>query len=268
MAGYVDIHAHILPGIDDGPEDLQGSVAMARAAAESGITTLVATPHLRSDFPNVHVRELADRCHALQEAIDHEQIPLRIVSGAEVSLVWALNASDDELELASYGQRGTDLLIETPSDLTMIDPDLYTVRARGFRITLAHPERSRQFQCDPERIEALSEQGLLLEVNAEALLFPRRSATRKLAEHLCRSGQAHTLASDGHRAASGRPVTVLADGMPAATTLVGQARAEWMSSAAPAAIVCGESLPKGPEIETGRRRQRRRNPLRGLQSMP
>src|ERR1039458_2828725 len=223
MAGYVDIHAHILPGIDDGPEGLEGSLAMARAAAESGITTLVATPHLRADYPNVHVRELAERCQALQEATDREQIPLRIVSGAEVSLVWALEANDEELKLASYGQRGSDLLIETPSDVTMIDGHLYTVRAKGFRITLAHPERSGQFQSDPERIQSLSEQGVLLEVNGEALMFPRRSASRKLAEHLCRTGQAHALASDGHRAMSRRPVTRLAEGVPAAAALMGDA---------------------------------------------
>ena len=148
MAGYVDIHAHILPGIDDGPEDLAGSLDMARAAADSGITTLVATPHLRADFSNVRVCELADRCCAMQEAIDREQIPLRIVSGAEVSLVWALHASDEELELASYGQLGTDLLIETPSDVTMTDRDLYMIRAKGFRITLAHPERSQLFRAN------------------------------------------------------------------------------------------------------------------------
>src|ERR1019366_7955580 len=106
MAGYVDIHAHILPGIDDGPEGLEGSLAMARAAAESGTETLAATPHVRGDFPNVRVRELAERCRALQEAIGREQIALRIVPGAEVSLAWAMDASRDELELASYAQRG------------------------------------------------------------------------------------------------------------------------------------------------------------------
>jgi protein-tyrosine phosphatase len=264
MAGYVDIHAHILPGIDDGPEDLAGSLDMARAAADSGITTLVATPHLRADFPNVHVGELADCCQALQDAIDREQIPLRIVSGAEVSLAWALDASDEELKRASYGQRGTDLLIETPSNLTMIDRHLYTLRLRanGFRITLAHPERSQQFHSDPERLLPLSEQGVLLEVNAESLLFRRRSAIRKLAEHLCRTGQAHALASDAHRAASHRPVTGLAEAVQAAAALVGGARAEWMATAVPAAIIAGESLPEAPDIETSRRLPSRLAPVR------
>ena len=67
--GYVDIHAHVLPGIDDGPADLDGSLAMSRSAAESGIATIVATPHLRSDFPAVRVDQLAERCEALRETI-------------------------------------------------------------------------------------------------------------------------------------------------------------------------------------------------------
>ena len=69
MSGYVDIHAHVLPGIDDGPSDLEGALAMLRAAAESGTTTIASTPHLRSDYPDVHVNELAQRCQALREEI-------------------------------------------------------------------------------------------------------------------------------------------------------------------------------------------------------
>jgi protein-tyrosine phosphatase len=263
MAGFVDIHAHILPGIDDGPEDLAGSLAMARAAAQSGITTLAATPHLRGDFPNVRVGELADRCHELQEAIDGQLIPLRIVSGGEVSLAWALGASDDELRMASYGQRGSDLLIESPSDVTLIDQQLYAVRAKGFRVSLAHPERSGQFQSAPDRLHPIGEQGVLLVLNAKALLLPQRSATRKLAEHLLRTGQGHALASDGHRGGPPRPVTELAKGVPAAAALVGEARAEWMATAVPAAIIAGESLPEPPKSEGGRRLSGRLSFLRG-----
>src|SRR5581483_9388963 len=110
VGGYVDIHAHVLPGIDDGPSDLAEAIAMARAAADSGITTIAATPHLHPGFPDVHIHEIAERCQELREAIDREQIQLNVVSGAEVSLMWAFDASDEDLRLASYGQRGTALL--------------------------------------------------------------------------------------------------------------------------------------------------------------
>jgi protein-tyrosine phosphatase len=114
MTGYFDIHAHVLPGIDDGPSQIDDAVAMLRAAAGCGIATIVATPHVRSDFPGVDVHELAGRCAEMRARLADEAIVLELAGGAEVALVWAIDASEEELRLASYGQRGTDLLIETP----------------------------------------------------------------------------------------------------------------------------------------------------------
>ncbi|HZU60226.1 MAG TPA: CpsB/CapC family capsule biosynthesis tyrosine phosphatase [Solirubrobacteraceae bacterium] len=254
MAGFVDIHSHLLPGIDDGPTGLPDSVRMAKAAAEAGIGTMAATPHLRSDFPEVHVEELAARCQGLREELAWAEVPLRVVSGAEVSLLWALDADDESLRLATYGQRGTDVLIETPHDVTGLERLIGSVLARGLRVTLGHPERSHALQGDPERIAALREQGVLIQINADALLARRRSPVRNLAERLCRDGLADVIASDGHRAASWRPVTVLPAAVAVAEGLVGPARAHWMASEAPEAIVEGRVLPAAPDIPATPRR--------------
>lgn len=251
-AGIVDIHSHLLPGIDDGPDDLDGALALARAAASSGVCTLAATPHLRADFPAVRADELADRCEAMREAIRREGIVLEIVSGAELSLSWALEAKPEELALASYGQRGRDLLIETPTSVFGLDDLLFELRLKGFRITLAHPERNPDFQQDPTRLERLVEQEVLLQVNADALVSKRHSPVGALAEGLCLRGFAHILASDGHRASSWRPVTQLAEAVKAASKLVGEARARWMTSTAPAAIVAGTDLPEPPGVKKQR----------------
>ncbi|MFZ0041216.1 MAG: CpsB/CapC family capsule biosynthesis tyrosine phosphatase, partial [Solirubrobacteraceae bacterium] len=169
MIGFVDIHAHVLPGIDDGPADLEGSVEMLRAAADSGISTIVATPHIRADFPDVHVPELADRCQAVRDRVAEESLEIEVVSGAEVSLVWAVDAGEDQLRLATYAQRGTDILIETPLATTAgLDTLLYELRVRGLRVTLAHPERSREFQRDPTPLADLVARGILLQVNADS----------------------------------------------------------------------------------------------------
>jgi protein-tyrosine phosphatase len=259
VSGYVDIHCHVLPGIDDGPSDMDGAITMARAAAEVGTWTLAATPHLRMDFPDVHLDELSGRCQTVTAELEREEIPLRIVCGAEVSLVWALEASEDQLSQATYGQRGTDLLIETPTaGVIGLEQHLYEFRLRGLRITLAHPERSSEFQRKPGQLEELVRQGILLQINSDSLLMgDRRSGTRQLAEHLCQEGLAHALASDGHRASTWRPVTTLARGVEAAAALVGPERAEWMVREAPAAIIAGEELPQPPEVVVRRRRLRR-----------
>jgi protein-tyrosine phosphatase len=256
MSGYVDIHAHVLPGIDDGPAELEGALEMLRAAAVSGTSTIVATPHIRGDFPDVQVSELAGRCQELRERIAGERLGIELVSGAEVSLVWAVDASDEELKLVTYGQRGTDVLIETPLTTTAgLDTLLYELRVRGLRVTLAHPERSREFQRDPSPLSDLAARGILLQVNADSLLGnPRRSATAKLGAALCRDGLAHALASDGHRAQAWRPVSRLPEAVRAASELVGPERAQWLASDAPAAIVAGRELPEPPPVVGGRRR--------------
>lgn len=223
---------------------------MARAAADAGIEALAATPHLRADFPGVRVEEVAERCESLGLAIRNDNIPLRVIAGAETSLAWALEADDEHLKLASYQQRGTDLLIETPvGTVAGLDRLLYSVQSRGFRVTLAHPERCPQFHRDHGPLGGLAAQGVLLQVNADSLLVVhRRSPVRRLAERLCRDGIAHVLSSDGHRAASWRPVTRLVQGIEAASTLIGPERAAWMGQAAPAAIIEGRPLPDPPAI--------------------
>ncbi len=252
MPGLVDIHSHLLPGIDDGPDRLEGALEMARTAVAAGVATMAATPHLRSDFPDVRADEIDPRCEQLRSALAREGIPLRVVSGAEVSLVWALDATDEELKLASYGQRGHDLLIETPRDISMVENLLSAVRSRGYRITLAHPERSPEFYRQPERLERLCAEGVLLQINAGALLG-RRGRVGRLAGRLVREGLAHVLASDGHRATRWRPLTDLPAAAGPLARLVGPERARWMSELAPAAILEGRELPVAPDADTSPR---------------
>jgi protein-tyrosine phosphatase len=250
--GLVDIHAHLLPGIDDGPEDLAGTLEMARSAVASGIVRLATTPHLRSDFPAVRHEEIAGRVADVQRELSAAGIELHVVAGAEVSLIWALEASEEDLRLASFGQRGHDLLIETPDDVSMLEQLLYQVRVHGYRITLAHPERSPAFRRDASTLVRLTEQGVLVQVNAEALLASSRSPLRKLAERLCLESMAHVVASDGHRGHEWRPVERLSRGVEALSGLVGPDRARWMASEVPAAVLDGAPLPPAPEVQRRR----------------
>jgi protein-tyrosine phosphatase len=248
VSGFVDIHAHVLPGIDDGPRELEQSLELIRAAQASGIVTLAVTPHLHPDFPAVRVEELAGRLDEVRQAAESEGLEVALVGGAEVSLSWALEADAGQLRLASFGQRGRDLLIETPaSGLEALEHLLYQLRVDGYRITLAHPERTQGSGRELAQLERLVEQGVLLQVNAESLLGSgTTSLIRKLARLLCRRGLAHALASDAHRADRWRPVGRLALGAQALSQLVGEERAAWMTQQAPAAILAGEPVSPAP----------------------
>jgi protein-tyrosine phosphatase len=256
----IDLHSHVLPGIDDGAHDIEESLAIVRAAAYEGTTALAATPHLRPDYPSVHVDDLAGAVAQINERVPAD-VGLRVIPAAEVDLLWAQAATDDELRLASFDQRGTDLLVETPYGPL---PDhfeelLFRIAERGFRILLAHPERSVAFQRDPARLAKLVERGILIQITLPSLVSASgKSRSRALALDLIREGLAHNIASDAHTPGPVRPPR-LAAGV-AAASRVAPARAEWMVTDAPAAILAGEPLP-APPVEQPRIEQR--PPARG-----
>lgn len=245
----IDLHSHLLPGVDDGAPDLDAAVALAREAAQAGVRVMAATPHLRADYPDVRVEELPERVGAVQAALDAAAIDLRVVSGGEVDVLWAQSASDETLRAASYDAHGTDLLVETPyGELPPIFEDLlFRIQVRGFRVLLAHPERNPTFQSDPARLARLVERDVLVQLTAASVVS--RGRTGRLAQRLIADGHAHVIAGDLHRASGSR--ASIADAV-AATG--GGARASWMVTDAPAAILAGAPLPPAPPVETPRGR--------------
>lgn len=240
-----DLHVHLLPGLDDGPSDEDEAIALAAKLAGDGVRRVATTPHLRGDYPDVRPDELAARTAGLQERIDRERIDLDLVTAGEVAIEWAMAASDEDLRLVSYGQRGQDVLIETPyGPLPAIFEELlFRVTARGYRILLAHPERNHTLQNDHERLGRMVEQGVLVQITASALASSeRRSRSRRLARDLLRNGHAHVIASDSHGAIQR---AALSQGVAAASELAPN-RAQWMVTEAPHAIVMGEPLPEAP----------------------
>lgn len=248
----IDIHAHVLPGLDDGPAALSGSLALAAEAAAADVGVLVATPHLRHDFPDVRPQETARRVDDLQAAVQEAGIAVRLVAAGEADVIWAHEASDDDLRAASYGGRGQDLLVETPyGELSgSFEQILFQVSARGYRIVLAHPERNPTFQRDPERLAVLVARGVLVQVTASSLTTTRpRSRSRVLAQALVREGLAHVLASDCHGAHVAR--ATLREGVEAAAA-IDPRRARWMATATPAAVLHGAPLPPLPRADAAR----------------
>jgi protein-tyrosine phosphatase len=258
----IDLHAHVLHGIDDGPATLPEAVEAVAAASREGVRVLAATPHVRPDHPEVRPAELGDRTAALARGCAAAGVAdVELVPGGELDLAWAQTATDEALAAASYGRRGRDLLVETPyGELPAGFEELvFRISARGFRVLLAHPERNPTLQRDPRRLRALVERGTLLQLTAAALASrDRRSRSRRLAHALLREGAAHIIASDRHGADVVR--AGLRAGVDAAARESG-ARATWMVTDAPAAILASEPLPPPPAVTP--RRSRLSWPRRG-----
>ena len=253
----IDLHTHVLPGIDDGPDEMVGSVALADAAANAGTRTLVATPHVREDHPRVRVARIQEDAARVNRIVRDYGIDLFVVPGAEVSLSSAVALEDDELRLATLGGNGRDLLIETPYDeLPGVFEDLLRgVVARGFRVTLAHPELNPSFQGEPERLGRLVDEGTVMsQITAASFTAGRRSKRRAFAVKAVDEGWAHVIASDTHSAEWRPPdlrpgIEAAQRALPACARLI-----NWMVNAAPLAIVQGVELPPKPAREEVQKR--------------
>lgn len=244
----VDLHCHILPGLDDGPATMEAALDVARAAEAAGILTVVATPHIRDDHP--FPLDLIDRrLDALREALRDAAIDLEIVGGGEVSVPKRMELDDAALEKLCLGD-GRYLLVETPYTLapSLFETALFDVQVRGFRPVLAHPERSPTFLDDHDRLERLVERGVLCSVTAMSVAGAFGRTVQAFAVRLFATGLVHNIASDAHDA------TRRAPGFERAFTALRRvfadqtASPEWFTKEAPRAILEGCDLPAGTPL--------------------
>jgi protein-tyrosine phosphatase len=243
----IDLHCHILPGVDDGPVNLDFSVAMARKAEDAGIVVVVATPHVRSDHPN-DPAGIEDAVRELNAALAAEEVELRVLSGAEVSLPKAAELDDNTLAGLCLGSGGY-LLVESPYRSSDIDLEgiLEDVRARGFSPVLAHPERCPIFQRDPSRLARLVNGGVLCSITAASLAGRFGATVRKFSLELLYDGLVHDVASDAHDHLH-RPPDLLTGFESAEADVPGiRGQANWFTVTAPVAIVTGRQLPPPPD---------------------
>lgn len=253
----IDLHAHPLPGVDDGPATLPEALDLARAAVAAGTGILCATPHIEHGLM-VDPLGVVERTAALQAELDAEGIPLELMAAGELAAPRAIELSDDELRAVAFG-RGDWLLLECPlrSFDMSLEPVAQALMDRGFRIVLAHPERSPLFLRDAERIVPLVERGAVCSITAGALMGQFGAAPRRLALELLERGLAHDVASDAHDAHRRPPG--LGDSLEAAESALRGLRQliPWLTEEVPWAILAGESPPPRPEVTLRRARFRR-----------
>jgi protein-tyrosine phosphatase len=244
----IDLHCHILPSLDDGPANVDFSVAMARVAVEAGIHVTVATPHVRTDHPN-GPQAIAARVAELNKALVAADVELTVLAGAEVSLGKAAKLDDATLEELCLGS-GNYLLVECPYRSIDVDIEgiLRDLQSRGFVSVLAHPERCPIFQRDPARLARLVNGGALCSITAASLSGGFGGTVRRFAVDLLYDGLVHNVASDAHDHLYRRPDIESSFDYVESDVPGIRAQASWFTVTAPVAIVTGrESLPPRPD---------------------
>jgi protein-tyrosine phosphatase len=237
----IDLHFHVLPGIDDGPPDLDAAVALARAAASAGVDTIVATPHVSWEWQN-RPWTIAESVQRLNTHLAELAIPVLVRTGAEIALTRAIDLADEELRRLSLGG-GPWLLIEPPhmSAAMRGDAALLQLQHRGHRIVLAHVERCPAFIDDIDMLERLVQGGMLASLTAGSLVGRFGGTVKRFARRLVMSGLIHNVASDAHDCHQRPP------GLSQELAKAGlHGQAAWLTEDVPAAILAGSEIPPAP----------------------
>lgn len=244
----IDIHTHILPGVDDGAKDVLEALAMARLAVADGITHLFATPHHR-DYTPLFRQNVMQRVAKLQAELDAANIPLTLLPGFEVRLYEDM-FMDWDREMA--GPLGNSRYVLAEPLFHRYDAQaeamLFELFERGYQPIMAHPERIRPIQDKLSLLDPFLARGGLTQITATSLTYKEEGRAKKIAEEMLRQGMVHFIASDAHHAY--RRIPALAAARDVAATLVGMEEANAMVITRPMAIINSLDVSKIEMIPT------------------
>lgn len=197
--GRVDVHSHLLPGLDDGCETVEESLECARVLVREGYTHSFCTPHVWPSLPLNTIDNIRRAVAELQIAIEEAGIGLRLLPGGEINLRENTLHTAPE-RLVSYDMAGKFVLIDLWAEKLppFFVPNVRWLQKQGAKVVLAHPERMRAVQTDPVLADYFGELGLLLQGNLQCLGDPPHAETRRVAERYLSEDRYFMLGTDLH----------------------------------------------------------------------
>jgi protein-tyrosine phosphatase len=238
----IDLHSHILPGLDDGARDLDEAVEIARAAVMDGTRVIAATPHVREDYPTTS-SAMQNGVAELRAALARADVDLVVLPGGEISLEQLDRLSLDDLRRFALGGNPSYLLLETPYfDWPLSFGEIvFHLVAAGITPVIGHPERNGAVQKDVNVLAPLVRGGALVQLTAASLDGRLGSAPRDCALRLLQAELAHMVVSDAH--SPGLREVGLSR---ARAALRDETLADWLTEAVPRAMLRNVPLPARP----------------------
>jgi protein-tyrosine phosphatase len=235
----IDIHAHILPSIDDGPETIEESIELCKIAANDGIKKIVATPHSKDGVYEAKSDKILETVDVLNLKLKENQIDIEILPGSETHIHEGLVESVESGMVLTINNSGKFILFELP--FVFIPPGtekfVFNLKADGIVPIIAHAERISAFQKNPELVGQLVKVGALVQVNALALTGRAGPIEKECVELLLKNRWVHFIASDVHSLA-GRP-PILSKAVGNAAGIVGEEEAKTLVCHNPEQIING-----------------------------
>ena len=239
----IDIHSHILPGIDDGPALIEQSLEMCKLAAGDGIKTIIATPHYKPNrFLPPEAEEVYATADKLNKRVREIGLDLTILTAAEVRITRDTGSYLDREEYITVKGEGKYML----SEFSMGKLPSYWKSAltelleRGVTPIIAHPERNLYFAKNPEELKAFVRDGVLTQITASSLTGDADDIYGKASIKLLGEGLVHFIATDSHSPLIRPPV--LSEAVEAASKIIGMDEALKLVISNPVAVISGEAL--------------------------
>ncbi|MBF8266590.1 MAG: tyrosine protein phosphatase [Dehalococcoidia bacterium] len=255
----LDLHNHMLPGLDDGPSSMEETLEMARLAYEDGVRTIVATPHGRDVAEKSSLSAVRALVDQLKGELRTRSVPLKVLLGMENHL---------EMDTPEQVERGLAIPIEGthyillelpfPSYPLYTEEVLFKLQIKGLHPIIVHPERNAPIQENPQVLAGLVQKGALAQLTASSITGAFGRDTQRVSRELLRRGLVHIIASDGHDARGNRE-PILSTGVAAAARVVGKEASLRMVVDIPQAIL--QDVKLDPE-ELARASGKKRWPLR------
>ncbi len=239
----IDLHCHVLPGLDDGSRLLEESLDMVRTAVKNNIHTIVATPHTLNGFFINEWEDVVSLTRTVQAAIDAEDIPLKLYPGMEAQVCPELLDALTAGRAATINDNSQYMLLEfSPFTLPAGSEDLvFKLKLQGITPVIAHPERHLILQKNLKLLHSLVKNGALCQLTAVSITGYLGSYVQKSAEMMIKNGLAHVIATDAH--SNDQRILALSAAVDiAADILQDYSMAEKMVTATPAAIIAGEHV--------------------------
>jgi protein-tyrosine phosphatase len=195
----IDIHCHILPGLDDGAKDLNDSIEMARAAVAEGITTIIATPHFNGKYENTK-EVILEKVKQLNDELKQDNIPLTILPGQEPRIYGEILVDYELDKILTLNNSGNYLFIELPSNQVprYTEQLIYDIQVAGMQPIIVHPERNSELVERPEKLYELVKNGASTQVTASSLVGYFGKSIQKFSQQIIEANMAHFIASDAH----------------------------------------------------------------------
>jgi protein-tyrosine phosphatase len=235
----IDLHTHILPGIDDGVKTMGDALEFARVAAADGTSIIVATPHYRDGFYMNPRTEVLAAVRELNARLVAAAIPIDVLPGAEIHVCPDLVQRVKDGHAPTLADNGRTVLFELSMSQYPVELEqlVFQMKLAGLQVLFAHPERIRYFQEDVRRYEAVLHLGAFGQITTGSVLGLFGEDIEEFSEELLRKRLVHVLASDAHNT-RGRP-PMLRQAVARAARWVGDDLADKMTTQFPRAFIEG-----------------------------